>query len=82
MHGVRGACPSLVGSMQNWEWSLACARFPSWDLLIRGGRRSKFFRLFPAILFLHDLCLFGSTGMYLVYWLTPQAYPLHIGFTI
>lgn len=75
MHGVRGACPPLVGCMHTLGMVISFCGFPLLGLLILRGARSKVFRLFPLFYSYVIFTFCGTLGMYLTYWLAPQGYP-------
>lgn len=75
MHGVRGACPSLVGFMQNVGLAIGlCALLLAGIVLVRGivGRCFNLFPLFYSYM-IYAFC--GSLLMYLIYWTHREAYP-------
>lgn len=74
MHGVRGACPSLVGSMQNVGMVISLFAFALVGIVLARGVVGKCFKLFPLFYSYMIYVFCGSTIMYLVYWLDPQAY--------
>jgi len=75
MHGVRGACPSLVGSMQNAGVAISLCAFVLVGIVLLRGIVGKCFKLFPLFYSYMIYVFCGSILMYLVYWLERQAYP-------
>ena len=61
--------------MHIWEWQSAYCAFILDGLLILRGAQEQMFRLFPLFYSYIIYVFCGSLGMYLIYWLTPQAYP-------
>ena len=74
MHGVRGACPSLVGSMQNVGMVISLLAFALVGIVLARGIVGKCFRLFPLFYSYIIYVFCGSLMMYLVYWCDRQAY--------
>ena len=75
MYGLCGACPSLVGSMQNVGMIISVCAFLLVGTVLLRGVMGKCFTAFPLFYSYMIYVFCGSTLMYLVYWLDQQAYP-------
>ena len=74
-HGLRGACPSLVGTMHTLGMGIGYVALLLDGLLVLRGVRSKLFRFFPLFYSYLVYALCGSLSMYVIYWLRPALYP-------
>jgi hypothetical protein len=73
--GACGACPSPAGYMHIFGMVISYGAWLLEGLLILRGAATRVFRVFPLFYSYIVYIFCCSLGMYLIYWLRPQAYP-------